>query len=74
MTVFRLRLLLLATTWALSACGTEVIMQNAQGQQVACKSGSASTGVASRRVQDDLLTECVDQYRFQGYEIASVKK
>ena len=73
MSAFRNTFLLAAL--ALAACtGPQVTMRNAQGQQVACKSGSASTGVASHRVQDDLLTECVDQYRFQGYEIASVKK
>lgn len=66
---------LLAATLALSACGgTEITMRNAQGEQVACKAGATSTGVTSDRVQDDLLTECVDHYRFQGYEIASVKK
>ena len=67
-------ILLLAAAAALSACGTEVTMQNAAGQQVACKTGAASSGVSSSRVQDDLLTECVDQYRFQGYEIVAVKK
>lgn len=64
----------LAAALALSACGTQVTMQNAQGQQVACQAGVTSTGIASRPLQDDLLTQCVDRYRFQGYEIVAVKK
>lgn len=67
--------LLLAAALALTACGgTEVTMRNAQGAEVACKTGATSSGVTSDRVQDDLLTQCVDHYRFEGYEIASVKK
>jgi hypothetical protein len=72
MSVFRYTLIPAAL--ALSACGTQVTMQNPNGQQVACQAGAASTGVASKPVQDDLLTQCVDRYRFQGYEIVAVKK
>ncbi|HWY24380.1 MAG TPA: hypothetical protein VNX47_05640 [Nevskia sp.] len=72
MSVFRYSLIPAAL--ALSACSTQVTMQNAEGQQVACEAGATSTGVASRPVRDDLLTQCVDRYRFQGYEIVAVKK
>ena len=67
------RYTLVLAALALSACGTEVTMRNDQGQQVACQSGAATTGVSSKPVQDDLLTQCVDRYRFQGYEIVAKK-
>lgn len=66
--------LLTGAALALSACSTQVTMQNADGQKVACESGPSSTGVASKTIQDDQLTQCVDRYRFQGYEIVAVKK
>ncbi len=68
------RFLLLPAALALSACSTTVTMQNAEGQKVACQSGASSTGVASEQVREGQLTECVDRYRFQGYEIVAVKK
>jgi hypothetical protein len=73
MNSFRFSLLLAAL--ALSACGgPEITLRNAQGQQVACKAGDALPSSSTAQVKEDLLTECVDHYRFEGYEIASIKK
>jgi len=74
MSVFGNTLFLTGAALALSACSTQVTMQNAEGQKVACESGPSSTGVTSKPVQDDQLTQCVDRYRFQGYEIVAIKK
>jgi hypothetical protein len=72
MSVFRYTLL--TAVLALAACaGPQVTMRNAQGEQVACKAGDALPSSSSDQVKDGLLTECVDHYRLQGYEIASVK-
>jgi hypothetical protein len=72
MSAFRNTFLLAAL--ALAACtGPQVTMRNAQGQQVACKAGDALPSSSTAQVKDGLLTECVDHYRLQGFEIASVK-
>lgn len=70
-----IRYISLASLLALSACaGPQITMRNAQGDQIACKAGDALPGSSSDAVKNDLLTECVDHYRFQGYEIAQINK
>jgi hypothetical protein len=65
----------LVAVLALAACGgPQVTMRNAEGDQVACKAGDALPSSSTAEVKDGLLTECVDHYRLQGYEIASIKK
>lgn len=57
----------------LSACGGPLVtLKNPEsGQLASCKGGLMATGMASDRVQQDLLTECVDGYTRQGYEVVS---
>jgi hypothetical protein len=67
-------LLIVGTCCALSACGTEVLLKNPQSGAVAsCKGGAINTGMASKRVSDDLMLQCVDSYTQHGYEIVASK-
>jgi hypothetical protein len=71
----RSMLLILGACCALSACGTEVLLRNPQNGQVAsCKGGAISTGMASKRVSDDLMLQCVDSYTLQGYDVVASKR
>ena len=68
--------MLAAAAVLLSACGgPEVTLKNPQsGQLVSCKGGMLATGMASERVSDDLMTECVDSYTRQGYEVVTASR
>ena len=69
----RMVFVLAATCMVLSACGGPVVtLKNPQsGELASCKGGAGTIGVTSDRVESDLLTECVDGYTRQGYEVVT---
>ena len=67
--------LVLGACCVLSACGNEVMLRNSQSGQVAtCKGGAINTGMASQRVSDDLMQQCVDSYTLRGYDVVASKR
>ena len=69
----RMFFVLAAACAVLSACGGPVVtLKNPQnGELASCKGGVGSIGLTSDRVESDLLTECVDGYTQQGYEVVT---
>ena len=67
---------IMVTACVLSACGGPVVtLKNPQsGELASCKGGAAATGVASEGVADGLMTECVDGYTRQGYEVVAATR
>ena len=67
---------IIAAACVLSACGGPVVtLKNPQSGEVAsCKGGVSVTGVASEGVADGLITECVDGYTRQGYEVVAATR
>lgn len=75
MAAFSKLVLVLGACGAISACGSEVMLRNPQNGQVAsCKGGAINTGMASQRVSDDLMLQCVDSYTLRGYEVVASKR
>ncbi len=68
--------MVVAAAVMLSACGGPVVtLKNPQsGQMASCKGGVMNTGMASQRVEDDLITQCVDGYARQGYEVIAASR
>jgi len=67
--------LTMAAAGALCAYGGPVVtLKNPQtGELASCKGGFVASGMASKRVADDLMIECVDGYVQQGYEVVEAQ-
>ena len=56
-----------------SACSTVVNLRNPDtGATAACETGGMT--IASQQMKQALMTECVDDYTKQGYQVVAVSK
>lgn len=71
------RMIRLATVLApaalASACGTVVNLRNPEtGATASCQTGCMS--IASQQMKQALMTECVDSYTKQGYQVVAASR
>lgn len=71
------RMIQLATALSLaalgSACSTVVSLRNpATGATASCQTGGMS--IASQQMKQALMTECVDGYTKQGYQVVATSR